>query len=87
MALTLDHNQLQTALDNFGIEPDDYYLLCEPDVIYMIWCTTGIRALQHTTHDSCVAIDIKGKWYYYGELPEVYTLPTYACLRYILQAT
>jgi hypothetical protein len=89
MTLTLDHNQLQTALDNFGIEPDDYYLLCEPDVIYMLWCTMGAKAYMYTANDPCVAMDIKGTWYYYGELPENYTFatPNYVCLRYILQTT
>jgi hypothetical protein len=87
MALTLDHNQLQTALKEFEVKEEDYYLLCETNVIYMIWCTTGAKAHMYIANDPCVAIDIKGTWYYYGELPEDYTLPTYVCLRYILQTT
>lgn len=82
--VTLDHIQIQTALKQFGIHPHDYYLLFNHNIVYIVWCTTGAEALQFVTENSCVAIDIKGEWYYSSELPDNYVPHTYACVRYIL---
>jgi hypothetical protein len=83
MTVTLDHHQIQTALKQFDIKEHDYYLLFEHNV-YMVWCTTGAKALQLVTEDSCISIDCKGGWYYYNEIPSDYVVPSYACVKYIL---
>ena len=83
MAITLDHNQIQTALKEFDIKEQDYYLLFDTNV-YMVWCTTGPKALQLVTENSCVSLDYKGEWYYLHEIPNAYVVPSYACVKYIL---
>jgi hypothetical protein len=87
MPVTLDHVQIQTALKQFDIREHDYYLLFTGNIVYIVWCTTGAKALQYVTENSCVAIDIKGDWYYCAEMPEDYVPSTYECVRYILAAT
>ncbi len=83
MPVTLDHRQIQAALKEFEIHEDDYYLLFDTNV-YMIWCTTGAKALQLVTENSCISLDCKGEWYYLNELPSNYVVQTYACVKYIL---
>lgn len=84
MAITLDQLQINSALDEFEISMQDYYLQFEHEVIYMCWCTTGAKALQHVTENSCVSLEIKGQWFYLHEILEGYVPPTYVCVRYIL---
>jgi hypothetical protein len=83
MPITLDHGQIQAALKQFDIKEHDYYLLFDVNV-YMVWCTTGAKALQLATEDSCISIDCKGQWYYLNEIPNDYVVPSYACVKYIL---
>ena len=83
MPITLDHNQIQAALKEFDIKEHDYYLLFDHNV-YMVWCTTGPKALQLVTENSCVSLDYKGEWYYLHEIPDAYVVPSYACVKYIL---
>ena len=83
MAITLDHQQIQYALKEFDIKEQDYYLLFDQSV-YMVWCTTGPKALQLVTENSCVSLDYKNQWYYLYEIPKVYVVPSYVCVRYIL---
>lgn len=83
MPVTIDHAQIQAALKEFNIKQDDYYLLFDANV-YMVWCTTGAKALQLATQNSCIAIDCRGQWYYYHEIPADYILPSYVCVKYIL---
>ena len=83
MPITIDHAQIQAALKEFDIKQDDYYLLFDTNV-YMIWCTTGAKALQLVTQNSCISIDCKGEWYYQHEIPSDYVVPSYACVKYIL---
>jgi hypothetical protein len=82
MPITLDHGQIQTALKEFDIKEYDYYLLFDQNV-YMVWCTTGAKALQLVIENSCISLDYKGEWYYYSELPSDHVVPTYACVKYI----
>jgi hypothetical protein len=71
MPVTIDHKELQDALDEFNIGNTDYYLSFHTNVLYLVWCTTG-----------CIDIEIKGVWH--DEVPEGYIIPTYACVRYVL---
>ena len=82
MPISIDHNEIQDALKQFEIPDKDYYLLFGNNVVYLVWCTTGAKAVMHTHHNECVDIEIKGTWH--EQVPENYTLPTYACVRYIL---
>ena len=84
MALTTDHAEIQAALKRFGIKEDDYYLLCEPSTIYMVWCTKGPLALELVENEECIDIDIKGHWFCYEELPPNYEPEPLVCVRYIL---
>ena len=99
MAITLDHQQIQYALKEFDIKEQDYYLLFDQNV-YMVWCTTGAKALQLVTENSCVSLDYKNQclppehdhvpgigsqWYYLNEIPKSYVVPSYVCVRYILE--
>ena len=84
MPVTIDHAQIQAALKEFDIDQEDYYLLFEEN-LYMIWCTTGNKALQLVAENSCIAVDCRGKWYYYHEIPSDYVLPSYVCVKYILE--
>lgn len=82
MPITVDHREIQLALKQFEIHVYDYYLLFENNVVYLVWCTTGNKAVLYTHSNACVDIEIKGTWH--EQVPENYTLPTYACVRYIL---
>jgi len=84
MALTTDHHEIQAALKQFSIKEDEYYLLCSTNTIYMVWCTKGPRALELIENEECIAIDIKGHWFYYTELPPDYEPEPFVCVRYIL---
>lgn len=84
MAITLDQLQIDAALNKFEIKNEEYYLLFDNQVIYMIWCTTGAKALQHVTENSCVSLEIKDQWVYSHNIPVNYVPPTYTCVRYIL---
>jgi hypothetical protein len=84
MAITLDHQQIQYALKEFDIREQDYYLEFDQSV-YMVWCTTGTKALELMSENSCVSIDYKNQWYYCRELPKTYVVPSYVCIRYILE--
>jgi hypothetical protein len=83
MPITLDHSEIQAALKEFDIKEHDYYLLFDKNV-YMVWCTTGAKALQLVTENSCIALDFKGEWYYWHEISADYVVPSYACVKYIL---
>ena len=83
MVITIDHQQIQYALKEFDIEEQDYYLLFDQNV-YMVWCTTGAKALQLVTENSCVSLDHKNQWYYLHEIPKAYVVPNYVCVKYIL---
>lgn len=83
---TLDHSQIKDALTQFGIKEEDYYLLFDNNIIYMIWCTTGAKALRYLIEYSCISVDIKGQWFYYNELPELFAPPSFVCVKYILVA-
>ena len=84
MALTTDHHEIRTALLRFGINHEDYYLLCDTNAIYMVWCTKGPMALDLAEHNDCIDIDIKGEWFCYEELPPGYKPDPLVCVRYIL---
>lgn len=84
MALTTDHHEIQAALKRFSIREDEYYLLCEPNAIYIVWCTKGPKALELVEHEECIDIDIKGHWFCYEELPPNYEPEPLVCVRYIL---
>ena len=84
MAITLDHQQIQDALKEFGIKEQDYYLFFDQNV-YMVWCTTGAKALQLVTENSCVSLEHNNQWYYFYEIPESYVVPSYVCVKYILE--
>lgn len=82
MPIAIDHNEIQDALKQFEIPDKDYYLLFDNTAVYLVWCTTGAKAVMHVHHNGCVDIEIKGTWH--EQVPENYTLPTYVCVRYIL---
>jgi hypothetical protein len=84
MTITLDHQQIQYALKEFDIKEQDYYLLFDQSV-YMVWCTTGTKALQLVTENSCVSLNYKNQWYYLYEIPKAYVVASYVCVRYILE--
>ena len=83
MAITIDHQQIQYALKEFDIKEQDYYLFFDQNV-YMVWCTTGAKALQLVTENSCVSLDHRNQWYYLHGIPESYVVPSYVCVKYIL---
>jgi hypothetical protein len=83
MAITLDHQQIQYALKEFDIKEQDYYLLFDQSV-YMVWCTTGPKAWELVTENSCISLDYKNQWHHLHEIPKAYVVPSYACVRYIL---
>ena len=82
MSISIDRNEIQDALYHLEIPETDYYLLFDNNVVYLVWCTTGARAVMHTHYYECVDIEIKGTWH--EQVPENYMLPTFACVRYIL---
>ena len=84
MAITLDHQQIQYALKDFDIKEQDYYLLFD-QCVYMVWCTTGPKALELVIENHCVSLEYKKQWYYAPEMPKSYVIPSYACVRYILE--
>ena len=84
MPITLDHSQIQSVLKEFDIKEQDYYLLFDQSV-YMIWCTTGPKALQLVTENPCVSLDYRNQWYYFHEIPKAYVVPSYVCVKYILE--
>lgn len=84
MPIAVDHNEIQDALKQFEIPDKDYYLLFDNNVVYLVWCTKGAKAVMHTQHNGCVDIEYKGTWL--QKVPENWMLPTYTCVRYILAA-
>ena len=84
MPITLDHQQIQYALKEFDIREQDYYLLFDHNV-YMVWCTTGIKALELMSENSCVSLEYRNQWYYFHEIPKAYVAPSYVCVKYILE--
>ena len=64
MTITLDHQQIQYALKEFDIKEQDYYLLFDQSV-YMVWCTTGSKAWELVTENSCVSLNYRNQWYYF----------------------
>jgi len=82
MPVTIDHKELQDALDQLGIRPADYYLSFDTNVIYLVWCTTGANAVRLVHSNGCMDIEIKGVWH--DQVPEGFILPSCACVRYIL---
>ena len=84
MPITLDHQQIQYALKEFDIKEQDYYLLFDQSV-YMVWCTTGTKAWELVTENSCVSLNYRNEWYHFDEILGPYVVPSYACVRYILE--
>lgn len=84
--VTIDHNDIETALKRFNIRTDEYYLLFDTNaiVVYMVWCVKGQRALELAKSEECIDIDIKGHWFCYEELPPDYLPEPLTCIRYIL---
>jgi hypothetical protein len=82
MPVTIDHKELQDALEEFDIRPADYYLWFATNVVYLVWCTTGANAVGLVHNNGCIDIEIKGVWH--DEVPEGFVLPSYACVRYVL---
>lgn len=84
MPITTDHHQISAALQRFDINEQDYYLLCEPNAIYIVWCTKGPLALELAENEECIDIDIKGEWFCFEELPFDFVPDPLICVRYIL---
>lgn len=84
MPITIEHSDINTALERFNVKEDEYYLLADTNVIYMVWCTKGLLALQLAENEECIDIDIKGEWFSYEELPPSYEPYPLVCVRYIL---
>lgn len=82
MPVTIDHKELQDALDEFNIGNTDYYLSFHTSILYLVWCTTGTNAVRHVNNTGCIDIEIKGVWH--DKIPEGYIPPAYVCVRYIL---
>jgi hypothetical protein len=91
MVITTDHNAITTALQQFNIKPEDYYLMFDSDAnaIYIVWCTTWTNALRLAISESCIDIDLTNtqEWQSYEELPRLESLipSPLVCVRYILE--
>jgi hypothetical protein len=84
MAITFDNRELRSALDLFAIDEEDYYILFDTNVVYIVWCTKGLDALEKARRNDCVSIDVKGEWFYAQELPLDFKPDRWVCTRYIL---
>ena len=92
MIITTDHNAITTALQQFNIKPEDYYLMFDSDAnaIYIVWCTTWSSALRLVQLKACIDIELPDtqEWLSYEELPPLESLipRNLVCVRYILEA-
>lgn len=88
MIVTIDHYEITSALKQFNIKPEDYYLLFDSDlsVVFIVWCTSGTNALRLAETESCIDIDPCNNqgWMSFEKLPIGYKPEPLVCVRYIL---
>jgi hypothetical protein len=88
MPITIDHRDIQEALKKFDIDSSEYYLEFnnDNDVVFMHWVSDPEKITNYLRHSAgCLAIQLKGTWFYEEDLPDDYgTYPLINC-RYILE--
>ena len=83
MPITIDNQDIVNCLVRFNIKPDEYYLLFDNDVVYMIWCAKISDVPRLGSDPECIDVEIKGSWISYEDA-EYKDLTPLFCTRYIL---
>ena len=83
MPITIDNQDIINCLARFNIKPDDYYLLFDNNVVYMVWCAKYSDVPRLASDPECIDVEIKGTWIPYEDLKPGDLTPLF-CARYIL---
>lgn len=83
MPITIDYEDIQNALSRFKIKPDEYYLLFDNNVVYIVWCAKINDVPCLGSNSECLDVEIKGSWTPYEDI-EYKDLTPLFCARYIL---
>ena len=86
MPITLNQRDIQEALNQFHIDSSEYYLEFNNDVVFMHWVADPEKVSNYLRNSAgCLAIQLKGTWFYEEYVPDDYgTYPLINC-RYILE--
>jgi hypothetical protein len=83
MPITIDNQDIANCLVEFNIKPDDYYLLFDNNVVYIVWCAKYADVPRLALTPECLDVEIKGSWIPYENVEHKELTPLF-CARYIL---
>ena len=88
MAISIDHNDIMKALQEFELEVTEYYLEFTEHCIYMYWvaCPSDVQSYFAKDKLTCLDLQIKGTWISAEEVFEKpFTERPFTNCRYILE--
>jgi len=64
MAITIDYEDIQYVLEEYGLTVTDYYIEFTDGIIYMYWITnlSNMERYIKETDGICLEVQVKGNW-------------------------